>query len=269
MQDFKGKVCIVTGAASGIGKACAEEIGLRCKAKLTINDINEEGLQKTLQEIRKKGGEAIAVAGDLCDQEVVDRIVSETVSTYGRLDFLSSNAAAVSFAYTGRDRAFDQFDADYVEETFRINTVTGFRLIKACIPEMLKNGKGAIVCISSVAARFGAAGNNIYGMSKAALEALVRGTAALYGRQGIRVNVVEPSNTITPALLETIPEEQFGVMKLGIFNPGFTDGSGIATVVSFLLSDDAYTIQGATIPADNGYSIVQGMAAAFEAAAKK
>lgn len=267
MQDFKGKVCIVTGAASGIGKACAEEIGLRCGAKLTLTDINEAGLQEVVDSIREQGGEAIGVAGDLCDQNVIDEIVGKTVETYGRLDYLSSNAAATAFSYTQKDRTFDMFDADYVEQTFRINTVSGFRLIKACIPEMLKNGKGAIVCVSSVAARFGGSGNNVYGMSKAALEALVRGTAGLYGRQGIRINAVEPSNTMTPALIETIPEEQFKAMKVGVFNPEFTDGSGIATVVSFLLSDDAYTIQGATIPTDNGYHIVQGMAAAFEAAA--
>lgn len=265
MQDFTGKVCIITGAASGIGRECALELALNCHAHAVLADRNEAGLREVEQAIHTGGGSAIGVPCDVAVESEVQHVVAQAVNTFGRLDYLASNAAATSFAFTSRDRFFDNFDVDYMLEAFRINTCGSYLMIRYCIPEMLKNGGGAIVCTSSVAARFGAAGNNVYGMTKAALEALVRGTAGLYGRQGIRINAIEPSNTVTPSFLETIPSELFDTMKLGIFNPDFTEGDKIASVIAFLLSDDAYTIQGATIPTDNGYHIVAGMSAAIEA----
>lgn len=80
----------------------------------------------------------------------------------------------------------------------------------------------------------------------------------VYGKQGIRVNTVLPSVTLTPALFERIPKPMLDALKLDIMNLDYTDGDKIATVISFLLSDDAYTIQGATIPADNGYLAIPG-----------
>lgn len=265
MQDFTGKVCIITGAASGIGRACALELALNCHAQVGLADLNEEALQNVVQEISGQGGQAVGVPCDISKENDVKKLISETVEKFGRLDYLASIAAATSFSFTSRDRDFESFDVDYMLEAFRINTCGSYLLIKHAIPHMLQAGGGAIVCASSVAARFGAAGNNVYGMTKAALEALVRGTAGLYGRKGIRANAIEISNTVTPSLLETLPAEAFETMKLGILNPDFTGGDKIAKVVAFLLSDDAYTIQGATVPTDNGYHIVAGMSAAMEA----
>lgn len=264
MQNFEGKVCVITGAASGIGRECALWIGLKNKAKLALFDINQERLGAVVNEINEQGGEAIGIWCDVADEEAVKAAIDKTVETYGRLDYLSSNAAAVAASFTMRDRTFEDFDVDYMMEAFKINCCGSYLMIKYCIPHMLKNGGGSIVCTSSVAAKFGAAGNNVYGMTKAALEALVRATAALYGRQGIRCNAIEPSNTLTPAFLETIPAEFYETMKLGIFNPNFTGGDKIASVIAFLLSEDAYTIQGATIPVDNGYHIVAGMVGALD-----
>ena len=226
--------------------------------------MNGAALQEVVDDINAKGGKAVGAVCNVTSEADVINAVQTTVKTFGRLDYLASNAAATSFAFTSKDRTFDDFDVDYMLEAFRINTCGSFLMIKHCIPEMLKNGGGAIVCTSSVAAKFGAPGNNVYGMTKAALEALVRGTAGLYGRQGIRINAIEPSSTVTPALLETIPADLFETMKKGILNPDFTGGDKIATVIAFLLSDDAYTIQGATIPTDNGYHILAGMSGAMD-----
>ncbi len=264
MQDFEGKVCVITGAASGIGRECALQIGLKNKARLALFDINSEKLNDVVKEVNDQGGNAIGIICDVANEQQVREGIAKTVKTYGRLDYLAGNAAAVAASFTMRDRTFDDFDVDYMVEAFKINVCGGYLLMKYAIPEMLKNGGGSIVCTSSVAAKFGAAGNNVYGMTKAALEALVRATAALYGRQGIRCNAIEPSNTLTPAFMETIPAELYETMKLGIYNPNFTEGDKIASVVAFLLSDDAYTIQGATIPVDNGYHIVAGMVGALD-----
>ena len=264
MQNFKGKVCVVTGAASGIGLAVSKEIAINCGGKVAMLDINQAALDTAVEEVRDADGDVIGIRCDVGVEDDVKAAVAKTVEHYGRLDYLASNAARVSAAWTARDAKFEGIDADYIMETFRINTVGSFLMIKHCIPEMLKHSGGAIVCTSSVAARFGAAGNNIYGVTKAGLEALVRGTAALYGRQGIRCNAIEPSNTMTPAYRETIDPNLYEGMLTGVFNPHFTEGDKIASVVAFLLSDDAYTIQGATIPVDNGYHINAGMSAAVE-----
>lgn len=264
MQNFEGKVCVVTGAASGIGLAVAKELALVGKGKVAMLDINENALAAAVEDIKAAGGDVIGIYCDVGVEDTIKVAIAKTVETYGRLDCLASNAALTGYQWTCRDAMFEGIDADYVMETFRINTVGSFLMIKHSIPEMLKNGGGSIVCTSSVAAKFGAAGNNVYGMSKAALEAMVRGVAGLYGRQGIRCNAVEPSNTMTPALKETIDPDLYDGMLTGVFNPHFTEGDKIATVIAFLLSDDAYTIQGATIPADNGYHINAGMSAAVE-----
>lgn len=260
MERFDGKVCIVTGAAMGIGRECARVIALERGAAIVAADLNEAGVRKTADEINQQGGKALAFVGDMADGETIRRLVETTVSTYGRLDMLSSNVAATSAEITAPDTTFDNYDEEYILKILRINTCGGFLLLKHCIPEMLRTaGKGAIVCMSSVAAKFGGDFQTVYGMSKAALEKLVRGTAAMYGRQGIRINAVEPSCTITPALVSTYPADLLEAMRNAVYNPDFTDGRGIATVVAFLLSEEAYTIQGATIPADNGYHIMSGM----------
>lgn len=264
MQNFEGKVCIITGAASGIGLAAAKEIALNCKGKTVLLDVNQTALDAAVSELKDAGGDVLGLRCDVGSEEEVKSAVAKTVETYGRLDYLVNNAARIYADWTARDTKFDGIDSDYIMETFRVNTVGYFLFIKYCIPEMLKTGGGAIVCLSSVASRFGSAGNNIYGVTKAGIEALVRGAAALYGRQGIRCNAIQPSNTITPAYLESVDPGLYDGMLTGVFNPHFTEGDKIASVIAFLLSDDSYTIQGATIPTDNGYHINAGMSAAVE-----
>ena len=106
MQDFTGKVCIITGAASGIGRACALELALNCHAQVGLADLNEEALQNVVQEISGQGGQAVGVPCDISKENDVKKLISETVEKFGRLDYLASIAAATSFSFTSRDRDF-------------------------------------------------------------------------------------------------------------------------------------------------------------------
>ncbi len=251
---LQGKVAIVTGAASGIGRATAilfAEEG----ARVMCADINGEGVKATADAIVSKGGEAAWMQADVAREEDVRRMVQETVARFGRLDVLFNNAGVEMVAPI----------SEVSEERWRwlmdIN-LKGVHLgCKYAVPEMAKVGGGAIVNTASVAGIEGIAGLSTYCASKGGVILLTKALAVELAPLKIRVNAVCPGVIRTPmverALSELFaanPEEAW--QRLGRLHPLGRVGEPeeVARAVLFLASDEASFITGVALPVDGGWT---------------
>ena len=254
---MQGKVAIVTGGASGIGRATCFEFA-RAGANVVVVDIDEAAAQATSDAIRAEGGEAIWVRADVSQSADVQRYVQTVTDTYGRIDVLVNNAGSGGlFAHL----------ADYPEDAFervlRINVMGTFMGMKYVLPVMLAQGKGAIVNMASVAGTVGAPGLGAYSASKHAVVSLTRTASGEVGRQGVRVNAVCPG-PIQTDLIDALharinPEDPASVKAFNVGrNPmgRYGEPEEVARVVLFLASDGASYVNGATWLIDGGRTAI-------------
>ncbi len=251
---LEGKVALVTGGASGIGRATAL-IYAREGAKLVIADMNEDGGQQTAHMIRETGGDAIFAKTDVTDPVSVEALITTTVETYGRLDCAYNNAG-ISGAGIGGD--LRTMTAEYPEarwhQVLEINLTGVWLSMKYEIPQMLKQGAGAIVNTASVAGLAGLPYASAYVASKHGVVGLTKTAALEYAKSGIRVNCVCPGYIETPMteagmndpdrLAHMIASEPMGRMG----RP-----EEIAETVAWLSSDAASFVTGHTMTIDGGY----------------
>lgn len=194
LTDFQGKVAIVTGASSGIGRACALAFARR-GASVVIADVQAEGSQETVRMIEAEGGVARFVACDVSSAADVQAMVDFTVGTFGRLDFACNNAGIEGTQAPTADYPHDMWD-----RVIGVNLTGVWHCMKSEIPEMLKAGGGSIVNISSILGVVGFAGAAAYTTAKHGLIGLTKVAAIEYATQGIRVNSVCPAFIYTPML---------------------------------------------------------------------
>lgn len=251
---LEGKVAMVTGGASGIGRATAL-IYAREGAKLVIADMNEDGGQQTAHMIRETGGDAIFSMADVTSPASVEALITTTVETYGRLDCAYNNAG-ISGAGIGGD--LRTMTAEYPEtrwhQVLAINLTGVWLCMKYEIPQMLKQGGGAIVNTASVAGLAGLPYGSAYVASKHGVVGLTKTAALEYAKSGIRVNCVCPGYIETPMteagmndpdrLAHMIASEPMGRMG----RP-----EEIAETVAWLSSDAASFVTGHTMTIDGGY----------------
>jgi NAD(P)-dependent dehydrogenase (short-subunit alcohol dehydrogenase family) len=233
MTDLKDRVIFVTGAASGIGAATAAA----CRAAGAI----VAGADRA-----EVNGVDLAITLDVSDEASVKAAVAQIVETYGRIDGLA-NCAGISVQGPVTMMRMEDWD-----RALSVNLTGTMLCARAAIPEMMKLGKGSVVNISSVYGLTGGPGNTPYNVSKAGVAQLTKCMAADYGAAGIRVNSVCPGYIKTPMvdMLSGQIEQNFINMHL-LRRAGQPEE--VASVIRFLLSDEASYVTGANIPVDGGF----------------
>src|SRR5712691_11405930 len=242
-----GKVALVTGGASGIGRATALTFA-REGAKLIVADMQEDGGQQTVHMITEQGGEAMFVKTDVSKAVAVQALISQAVATYGRLDCAHNNAGI-----SGGGRALT---AEYPEETWHqviaVNLTGVWLCMKYEIPQMLSQGSGAIVNTASVAGLIGGRGLAAYVASKHGVVGLTKTAALEYAQEGIRVNCVCPGVIQTPmterALRDPARQAQITARPMGRVGAP----EEVAEAVVWLCSEAASFVTGHAMSIDGG-----------------
>lgn len=247
-SEYQDKVVLVTGGSYGIGRAAA--IGFAKKgAKVSIADLDVERGEETLQCIKDAGGEAIFVKTDVSSEKDVKALVEKTVRTYGKLDCAFNNAGIHKDFVSTID-----FTEEAWEEMINVNLKSVWLCMKYEIPQMLKQGKGAIVNTSSAAGLVGAPSNPAYPAGKHGVVGITKSTALEFARKGIRVNCVCPGPTRTgmnEALVATNPE-MVKAMDQKVPMGRIGEPEEVAAAAMFLCSDEASYITGHALPVDGG-----------------
>ncbi|TDC95839.1 SDR family oxidoreductase [Saccharopolyspora aridisoli] len=242
---FEGKTVIVTGAASGIGRATASRIA-REGGRIVAADINSG----PLDELKTDLPCAVTVAGDISQAADVERIIAAAGE---RIDGLA-NVAGVMDDFS----PLHELDDAVWERAFRVNVDGLMQLTRAALPSMLAAGSGSIVNVASEASLRGNAAGVAYTASKHAVLGITRNTAFMYGPSGIRVNAVAPGGVATGISASIGEMSEFGRQRtsgfMGLMPPVAT-APQLAASITFLLSDDAVNLNGAVLPSDGGWSV--------------
>ena len=246
-QKFSGKVALVTGGTSGIGKTTAIEFA-RAGAQVVISGRREKEGAEVVAEIQKLGGTAAFVRADVSKEEDVKAMVEFTLATYGRLDIAFNNAGV---EWMG---PLDQATEAEYRRVFDINVWGVLSSMRHEIPAMLKNGGGSIVNTSSVAGHVGMGQVSIYIASKHAVEGLSKAVALEFAKQNIRVNAVAPG-PIATAMVDRFASGDGMLDYLRSIVPMQRIGESeqIAAAVVYLASDDAKYTTGTSLVVDGGF----------------
>jgi NAD(P)-dependent dehydrogenase (short-subunit alcohol dehydrogenase family) len=250
MNRLSGKVAVVTGGNAGIGEAIAK-VFAREGASVVITGRRQGELDRVVSDVVKEQGKAFAVAGSVTDEPHIQETVRRAVQQFGRLDILVNNAGVGDFG----KRLHEIDDATWAH-VLDVNLTGVFRMTRAVLPQMLKQGKGAIINISSIASLVGLPTSPVYAASKGALDALTRALAIDYANEGIRCNVVNPGliNTPMAAPLMSNPEQLDPILShYPIRRAGKPEE--VANMVLYLASDEAAWVTGGTFPIDGGMTI--------------
>jgi NAD(P)-dependent dehydrogenase (short-subunit alcohol dehydrogenase family) len=252
---LEGKVVIVTGGASGMGKATAQECAAQ-GAAVVVADLNGPGAQEVAERIAAAGGTALACPADLTREPDVAALVDATVARFGALHGLHNNAYALH-PDASTDLVHTTLEA--WEWTIRTCLTSQFLCSRAVIPHMIEAGGGSIVNVSSGNGMAGAPGAAAYGAAKAAAAVVTKYIATQYGKRGVRCNTIVPGFTAGTGW--THPEREPTTAQRELFDRALEDicmarlpvPDDIASVVAFLLSDAGACVQGATIDVNGGF----------------
>jgi NAD(P)-dependent dehydrogenase (short-subunit alcohol dehydrogenase family) len=245
-KTFSGKVALVTGGTSGIGKATAMELA-RAGAKVVLTGRREKEGAQVVAEIKRLAGEAAFVRADVSKDADVKRMVDFTVDKFGRLDIAFNNAGV---EWKG---PLDQATEAEYRRIFDINVWGVLNSMRHEIPAMLKNGGGAIVNTSSVAGHVGLAQVSVYIASKHAVEGLTKSVALEFAKQNIRINAIAPGVIATEMWDRFAGEEMRDQVASIIPVARIGASEEIAAAVLYLCSDNAKFTTGTSLVVDGGF----------------
>lgn len=247
MRRLEGKVALITGASSGLGRIGAERFAAE-GARVVIADVADG--DEAVESIAEAGGEASYVSCDVTDEESVRAAVDHAIDTFGSLDVLYNNAGVM----LSEDDDPTNTPIDTYRTTMDINVLGSLLTCKFAIPQMLEQGSGSIVNVASFVAHMGAATPQIaYTASKGAVLAMTREIAVIYARKGIRANALCPGPVMTPMLAKFLSDDARRNRRLVHIPMGrFGDPAEIANGALFLASDESSWMTGQSLIIDGG-----------------
>ena len=248
-----GRSAIVTGAAQGIGRACAVRLA-REGAKVALCDVNAMAGEAVTRSIEAAGGTALYLTCDVSREGDVEKAVSAVVDAFGRVDVLVNNAGVVD------DAPFLELRIEELDRVLGINLRGAFMMAQAAARQMVRQGRprpgapaGAIVNMSSINAEVALPDHVAYSMSKGGINQLTKAMAIALASQGIRVNAVGPGTIETPLIKDVVKDHAFRTKVLSRTPLGrFGQPEEVAAIVAWLASDEASYVTGTTIYADGG-----------------
>ncbi len=249
-SGLAGKVAVIAGGGTGIGAATARRLGAE-GCSVVVGDVDLDGAQGTVDEIRGAGDIAHAVAFDLAEPESISDLIDTAAGSFGGVDVMF-NVGADMRTLRGDTDVVD-IDLEIWDRTMTVNLRGYVVLMKHAIPQMLARGGGAIINMSSAAAFQGEPARPAYATAKAGIGALTRHVASRWGKQNIRCNAVAPGFTATEAIRSAPqwPDLEAAALKR-IRSPRVGEPDDIASMVAFLMSDEGAWINGQVINIDGG-----------------
>ena len=248
MYDFDGKVALVTGSGQGIGEATALRLAKE-GALVGIFDRNPESASRVVETISGSGGRAVSIVGNVSDSDEVTRLVKVFEKEHGSIDFLVNNA--------GFDRpgGFLKLHADDFRSVWEVHFIGTVNFITACSKNMIEKGQGSIVNVSSIYGKVGCKGESAYVSAKSAVVGLTKSLAREFGRKGVRVNAVMPGLTATPTI-QTMMDQRIRDIFIEETPLGrIAQPQEIASVITFLLSDESSFITGSVLEVTGGWGM--------------
>jgi len=246
---LQNKIAIITGAGSGIGRSIALAF-VKEGAKVVIADWSEENGKQTKEQIRKEGGEAIFIKTDVSKAKDIDEMVKICLDKFGRIDILVNNAG-IYRAYNLHEMSEENWD-----EVIDVNLKSVFLGSKRVIPEMLKQGKGKIINVASIAGLIGFAQSGAYCASKGGIIALTREMSLEYAPQKINVNCIAPGvikTAMTKDMLADPATKQF--LESSTPYPRLGEPEDIAQAAVYLASDESDFVNGEVLVVDGGWVV--------------
>jgi NAD(P)-dependent dehydrogenase (short-subunit alcohol dehydrogenase family) len=245
MRRFENKVVLLTGAASGIGRASAVRLAEE-GAGLLLVDVQEQELEETVRLAREQGAEVQAAICDVSSPEAVESTVAEVVQRFGKLDVLCNNAGILKFCHTHECTLEDW------NRILAVNLTGTFLMCRAALPHLLAS-RGNIVNMGSTAGLAGHPWTCAYSASKGGIHALTYGLAIEYGKQGLRANAICPGSVLTPIRdafeLPEGADQKLVSRMMSLDKPRGPET--VASVVAFLASEDAAHINGIALRVDD------------------
>lgn len=242
---LEGKTALVTGSTSGMGQAEAK-LFAREGAKVFVTGRNEERLNKTIEEIKAAGGDAVGGVHDISTYEGCQDLYKDAMEQLGRIDILVNNTGV----FDGRLPLLET-DEELWNRIFATDVYSMFRLCKLVVPQMIERKSGSIVNVGSIASLIATKGGVAYTASKTAVVGFTKEISSEYAQYGLKINCLCPGTIRTPLIADiedtirkdNIPERRFG------------EPEEVADLALFLASDEAQFLNGAIIPIDGGYTI--------------
>jgi NAD(P)-dependent dehydrogenase (short-subunit alcohol dehydrogenase family) len=248
VKRFDGKVALITGGASGIGRACVLAFA-REGAKVVVVDLNSELGEETVAAVKNAGGDAIFLQVDVSDPQAVEQMVADTVKAFGSLDIAVNNAGI-----GGELNPTGEYSIDGWQKVIDINLNGVFYCMRYEIPQMVKQGGGAIVNMASILGAVGFATASAYVAAKHGVLGLTKAAALEYAAKGIRINSIGPAFINTPMVTDAMDEQTLEQIA-GLHPVGrLGEPEEVASLTTFLCSDDASFITGGYYLVDGGYT---------------